>query len=86
MTYTVGKYESVSPESVTDEIILEGFRSLKEAMEHGFDSVNRRIDTLEASMNQRFAEMDHRIMRRFDERDVRIDDHEQRITTLEAQR
>ena len=86
MTYTVGKYESVSPESVTDEIILEGFKSLKEAMEHGFDRVNGRIDDLRSEMNQRFAEMDHRMMRRFDERDVRIDDHEHRITTLEAQR
>jgi hypothetical protein len=86
MTYTVGKYESVSPESVTDEIILEGFRSLKETMEYGFARADRRIDALEATMNQRFAEMDHRMMRRFDERDVRIDDYEHRITTLEAQR
>ncbi len=73
-------------EAATDDIILKGFTSLKEAMEHGFDGVNRRIDALEASMNQRFAEMDHRMMRRFDERDVRIDDHERRITTLEAKR
>ncbi len=83
----------MSNESVTDEIILEGFRSLKETMEHGFDSVNRRIDALETRMDQRFADVDrrfadleHRMMRRFDERDVRLDDHARRITTLEAKR
>ena len=79
MTYTVGKYELVSPESVTDEIILEGFRSLHQAMAEGFDAMRR-------EMNERFTEMDHRMMRRFDERDVRIDDHERRITTLEPKR
>jgi hypothetical protein len=76
----------VSNKSVTDDIILQGFTSLKEAMEHGFDSTNSKIDALRSEMNQRFAEMDHRMMRRFDERDVRIDDHEHRITTLEAKR
>jgi len=90
----------VSNESVTDEIILEGFRSLKETMEHGFDSVNRRIDALETRMDQRFADVDrrftevherigsleHRMMRRFDGVDVRFDNHERRITTLEAKR
>ncbi|HYW55294.1 MAG TPA: hypothetical protein VE826_15075 [Dongiaceae bacterium] len=86
MTYTVGKYESVSPESVTDEIILEGFRSLKETMEYGFGSVNGRIDALRTEMNQRFADVDHRMMRRFDERDARIDDHERRISKLEPRR
>ena len=86
MTYTVGKYESVSPGSVTDEIILEGFRSLHQAMAEGFDAMNRRIDQRFADVDQRFAELEHRMMRRFDERDVRVDDHEQRITTLEAQR
>ena len=79
MTYTVGKYESVSPESVTDEIILEGFRSLHQAMAEAFDAMNRRID-------QRFAESEQRMLRHFDRRDERLDDHELRITTLEANR
>jgi hypothetical protein len=76
----------MSNESVTDDIILKGFTSLKEAMEHGFDSVNGKIDALRSEMNQRFAEIDHRMMRRFDERDERDDKHEHRITALEAQR
>ncbi len=79
MTYTVGKYESVSPQSVTDEIILEGFRSLHQAVAEGFDAMYRRMD-------ERFAEFEHRMLRHFDERDDRLDDHERRITTLEAQR
>jgi hypothetical protein len=77
MTYTVGKYELVSPECVTDEIILEGFRSLHQAMAEGFDAMRR-------DMNQRFAESEQRVMRHFDERDDRLDDHARRITALEA--
>ena len=76
----------MSNESVTDDIILKGFTSLKEAMEHGFDSVNGKIEALRREMNQRFAEMDHRMMRRFDEVGERLDNHEHRITTLEAKR
>ncbi len=76
----------MSNESVTDDIILQGFTSLKEAMEHGFDRTNSKIDALRSEMNQRFAEMDHRMMRRFDERDERLDNHEHRVTALEAQR
>ena len=79
MMYTVGKYESVSPESVTDEIILEGFRSLHQAMAEGFDAMRR-------DMNQRFAESEQRMMRHFDERDARLDGHERRITALETKR
>ena len=79
MTYTVGKYEFVSPESVQDEIILEGFRSLHQAMAEGFDAMRR-------DMNQRFAESEQRMMRHLDRRDERLDDHERRITTLEAKR
>jgi hypothetical protein len=62
-------------------------------MAEGFDNaraeravIKAEIHGLRNEMNQRFAEIDHRVMRRFDERDVRIDDHERRITTLEAQR
>ena len=79
MTYTVGKYELVSPESVTDEIILEGFRNLHQAMAEGFDAMHR-------EMNERFAEMDHRMMRRFDEVGSRLDGHERHIATLEEKR
>ncbi len=100
MTYTVGKYQLVSPESVTDEIILEGFRSLHEAMSEGFDGVRREMDQRFAAMDQRFAAMDqrfaamdqrigdldHRMMQRFDEVGGRLDNHERRIATLEAQR
>ena len=83
----------MSNQSVTDDIILEGFRSLAQAMAEGFDNTRADITALKAEigvlrtdMNRRFAEMDHRMMRRFDERDMRIDDHEGRITTLETQR
>ena len=82
----------MSNQSVTDEIILEGFRSLAEAMANGFDRVDRQFDELRTEMNQRFAQVDRRfvelearMMRRFDERDARIDDHGQRITALETQ-
>ncbi|MDP9104402.1 MAG: hypothetical protein M3N49_00480 [Candidatus Eremiobacteraeota bacterium] len=93
MTYTVGKYESVFPESVTDEIILEGFRSLHQAMAEGFDGLRREMDERFAlidqrfgSMDQRIGDLDHRMMQRFDEVGGRLDNHERRIATLEAQR
>ena len=83
----------MSPEDVTDEVILEGFRSLSQAMAAGFDRVDRNIDELRAEMHarfatvdRRFAELDARMMRRFDERDVRLDDHERRIAALETPR
>ena len=90
----------MSNESVTDEIILEGFRSLHQAMAEGFDAMNRRIDERFAAMDHRFATMDqrfatmdqrvgdldHRMMRRFDEVGSRLDNHRHRITTLEAKR
>ncbi len=83
----------MSNESVTDEIILEGFRSLAQAMAEGFDNARRDLNALETRMNQRFAQMDERfasseqrMMRHFDKRDDRLDDHGRRITTLEAQR
>jgi BMFP domain-containing protein YqiC len=69
----------VSNESVTDEIILEGFRSLHQAMAEGFDAMRREI-------NQRFAESEQRMLRHLDRRDERLDNHEHRITTLEAKR
>jgi hypothetical protein len=88
----------VSNESVTDEIILEGFRSLAQAMAEGFDTVHAKltaeltgvikneIRALRNEMNQRFAESEQRMLRHFDKRDDRLDDHERRITTLEAKR
>jgi hypothetical protein len=69
----------VSNESVTDEIILEGFKGLKETMEHGFDAV-------EARLGKRIMELEHRVMKRFDHIDDRLDNHERRITTLETKR
>jgi hypothetical protein len=90
----------VSNENVTDEIILEGFRSLHEAMAEGFDRLGREMNERFASVDQRFTAMDqrlnamaqrigdvdHRMMRRFDEVFGRLDNHERRITTLEAKR
>ena len=88
----------MSNESVTDEIILEGFRSLAQAMAEGFDRqraeltadltavITAEIRALRSEMNQRFAESEHRMLRHFDKRDDRLDNHERRITTLEAQR
>jgi hypothetical protein len=84
----------VSNESVTDETILEGFRSLAQAMSEGFDNqraeftslLKAEIGGLRSEMNQRFGDLEHRMMRRFDEVGGRLDNHERRITTLEAQR
>ena len=91
----------MSNESVTDETILEGFRSLAQGMAEGFDHLRNELTTLVKSeigglrgdMNERFAvmdrrigDLDHRMMRRFDEVGDRLDNHERRITTLEAQR
>ena len=90
----------MSNESVTDDIILEGFRSLAQAMAEGFDNVRvvlsalkTEIGDLRSEMNARFAAVDqrigdleHRMMRRFDEVGARLDDHERRITALETSR
>lgn|GEM_PF-4082292 len=64
----------MSNQSVTDETILESFRSLAEAMAAGFDRVDRSIDEMHREMNERFAQVDQRfatlesrMMRRFDE-------------------
>jgi hypothetical protein len=76
----------VSNESVTDEIISEGFRSLAQTMAEGFDGVRAEIGALRSEMNQRFAESEQRMLRHFDKRDERLDDHDLRITTLEATR
>jgi hypothetical protein len=90
----------VSNESVTDEIILEGFRSFHQAMAEGFDGLRREMNERFASVDQRFAaldqrfaamdqrigDLDHRMMRRFDEVGARLENHDLRITTLEAQR
>jgi hypothetical protein len=83
----------VSNESVTDETILEGFRSLAQAMAEGFDNqraelavLKTEIGGLRSEMNQRFGDLEHRMMRRFDQIDDRLDNHERRITALEAQR
>jgi hypothetical protein len=81
----------VSNHSVTDEVILAGFRSLHEAMALGFDRVDRRFEALEkrmaegfAAVDRRFAEFDARMIRHFDERDARLDNHAGRISALEA--
>ena len=81
----------MSNESVTDEIILEGFRSLHQAMAEGFDKVDKRFEQvdkrfidLEARIDKRFADFDHRMMLRFDEVNERLDRHERRIATLET--
>lgn len=83
----------MSNESVTDETILEGFRSLAQAMAEGFDNqraelavLKTEIGGLRSEMNQRFGDLEHRMMRRFDQIDDRLDNHERRITALEAQR
>ncbi|HEX3463529.1 MAG TPA: hypothetical protein VHS78_05700 [Candidatus Elarobacter sp.] len=47
--------------------------------------MEQRFNVLESTMNRRFTGLEARMMRRFDERDTRIEDHERRITTLEAQ-
>ncbi len=80
-------------ESVTDEIILEGFKSLHQAMAEGFEGLRREMDQRFALMDQRFAsidqrigDLDHRMMRRFDDIGGRVDNHERRMTTLEAKR
>jgi hypothetical protein len=84
--------------SVTDETILEGFRSLAQAMSEGFDNMRAQLTVeftallkaeiggLRSEMNQRFGDLEHRMMRRFDQIDERLDNHERRITALEAQR
>jgi len=76
----------VSNENVTDDIINEGFRSLAQVMSEGFDAARREREALRSEMNRRFAELEHRMMRRFDDIGGRVDDHERRITTLEAKR
>ena len=83
----------MSNERVTDETILEGFRSLAQAMADGFDRLRREmsegfsaVDRRFAAMDQRIGDLDHRMMRRFDEVGGRLDNHERRITTLETKR
>jgi hypothetical protein len=83
---------------VTDEIILEGFKSLAQTMAEGFDRqhakltadltavITGEIGALRTEMNQRFAESEQRMLRHSDKRDERLENHERRITTLEAQR
>lgn len=86
----------MSNERVTDEIILEGFRSLAQAIAEGFDQqhakltaeltavITGEIRALRTEMNQRFAESEQRMLRHFDKRDERLDNHQRRITTLET--
>jgi uncharacterized membrane-anchored protein len=63
----------VSNQRVTDEVILEGFRSLHEAMAVGFDRLERKMDERFAgvdrrfeAVDRRFAQLEARVMRRFD--------------------
>ena len=84
----------MSNESATDETILEGFRSLAQAMSEGFDGqraeftalLKAEIGGLRGEMNQRFGDLEHRMMRRFDDIGGRLDNHERRITTVETKR
>jgi uncharacterized membrane-anchored protein len=67
----------VSNQSVTDEIILEGFRSLAEAMATGFDRLERKMDERFAAVDRRFEQVD----RRFEELESRIN---QRFGDMES--
>jgi len=84
---------------VKDEDILEGFASLHQAMLTGFDQMradffgklDAEIQALRSEMQTQFhevrndiARLEHRMLRRFDEVDARLDNHEVRITALEA--
>jgi hypothetical protein len=86
---------------VTDETILEGFRNLAQVMSEGFDNhraeftavlkaeiggLRREMNERFSAMDQRIGDLDHRMMRRFDEVGGRLDNHERRISTLEANR
>ncbi len=87
----------MSPESVTDEHILAGFKSLHEAMTSGFDSLRgtlrkemderfNRVDERIGGLHQRIGDLDHRVMKRFDEVDERFDRVEERLAKLETRR
>jgi hypothetical protein len=84
---------------VHDEDILAGFASLHQAMITGFDQMrseflgelHAQIGSLRSEMQTQFhdvridiARLEHRMLRRFDEVDARLDNHEVRITALEA--
>ncbi|HEY0615318.1 MAG TPA: hypothetical protein VGC96_11780 [Candidatus Elarobacter sp.] len=62
-----------------------GFDGVEKRLGDRIDGVIGRVDRFESSMNRRFVGLEQRMMRRFDDRDTRLDDHERRITTLEAQ-
>jgi len=76
---------------VNDEDILAGFASLHQAMVAGFGQMQGQIDSLRMDMHTQFhdvrndiARLEHRMLRRFDEVDARLDNHQLRITALEA--
>jgi len=76
---------------VNDEDIRGGFASLHQAMVTGFGQMQGQINSLRMDMQTQFhdvrndiARLEHRMLRRFDEVDARLDNHEVRITALEA--
>jgi hypothetical protein len=73
---------------VTDEQILAGFANLHQVITTGFDAVRAEISALRTELRAEFRNelggLENRMMRRFDRIEERLDDHERRITTLEA--
>lgn len=78
-----------------DETIIAGFKNLADAMATGFDRMDRQIaqldakidavrDELRSEFRNGLGGLEQRMMRRFDAVDGRLDDHERRITALEA--
>jgi len=79
---------------VKDEDILTGFASLHQAVATGFEGVQRQFNGVQRQFDgvrQQFldvrndiARLEQRMLRRFDEVDAKLEDHEVRITALEA--
>lgn len=82
----------MSDRRVDDETIIAGFKNLADAMATGFDrmeaKIDAKIDALRDELRSEFRNglggLEQRMMRRFDAVDGRLDDHEGRITALEA--
>ena len=80
---------------VNDEQILSGFANLHQVILTGFDQVRAEFAAVRSEMRSLRSELraeirsevsglDNRMMRRFDRIEERLDDHERRITALEA--
>lgn len=75
-----------------DETIIAGFKNLADAMATGFDRMDRKIDAVRDELREEFRSefrnglggLEQRMMRRFNTIEERLDDHERRITALEA--